>query len=55
VSYSSAEASELPASTTILDSHTTLFGLMGYGGIDLHRRIFGSHRHYLLLVIPYWL
>jgi len=66
VSYSSAEALELPASTTILYPHTTKAQFpsdgnfysshvwkAGYGGIDLHRRIFGSHRLYLLLVTPY--
>jgi len=51
VSYPSAKASELPDSTTILDpfhpkSCPLAFGQVGYGGIDLHRRIFGSHRSY---------
>jgi len=51
VSYPSAKASELPDSTTILypfhpKSCPLAFGQVGYGGIDLHRRIFGSHRSY---------
>gem|GEM_PF-5366950 len=51
VSYPSAKASELPDSTTILDpfhpkSCPLAFGQVGYGGIDLHRRRFGSHRSY---------
>ncbi|PYB69131.1 hypothetical protein DMB44_00330 [Thermoplasma sp. Kam2015] len=63
MSYSSAEASKLPDSTTKLDPHTArshfpvignfLSGhvwRMGYGGYDLHRRVFGSHRSYSVII-----
>jgi hypothetical protein len=64
VSYSSAEASELPDSTTRLDppsptaevpsNGTVLWCPMwkrGYGGLGLHRRKFPAHRRYLSSIV----
>ncbi|PYB68781.1 hypothetical protein DMB44_02625 [Thermoplasma sp. Kam2015] len=61
--YSSAEASELPASTIKLDPPTarSQFPVIGnflsdhvwkkgYGGCDLHRRVFGSHRSHSSII-----
>ncbi|PYB68599.1 hypothetical protein DMB44_03055 [Thermoplasma sp. Kam2015] len=63
MSYSSAQASDLPASTIKLDPPTAIsqFPVIGnflsdhvwkkgYGGCDLHRLVFGSHRSYSVII-----
>ncbi|WP_153280108.1 hypothetical protein [Thermoplasma sp. Kam2015] len=63
MSCPSAEASDLPDSTIKLDPHTArsqspVIGNFlsdhvwknGYGGCDLHRRLFGSHRSYPVII-----